>query len=915
MEVMSPSQSTTFAKMKSHDPKLQMRWDHDKNMPVMLKGALAEPFHGAVAKLNTAAALDFIDDNKQLFHMRQPREELSVIQKTTDAKGNQCVALQQNYRGIPVEGATVRVHFSPDNTIYQMTNKYEPGVELDDIEPTISREQSYDKAIEDARGGTKVDAVGPKLVILKHEDAPKLAWVVEIISQDANRPMKYYVDAQDGSILRKFSDLYFFGQGTGIYSGSGSLNTIPYNTVFRLVDNTRATAGGPTIYTCDMNNSAYNAATPDSTNISEDTNDNWDNNTTAPRYNNQRTEVDIHRYIGEVVDYYRNTHGWNGIDDTGADIYCGAHVQFPGHGGPNNAAYWGTTGCFYFGDGDNVRFNYLSALDIAAHEFTHGVTHHTSNLDYENQPGGLNEAFSDIFAAFVDNADTLVGEDCTTPNIPGDCLRRMDDPSSPNALARIPNHCLAALDSRGIGYRDTVYDYQGRIIEGDPHVNCGPVIYVAALLLVGGTHPNSNITVQPIGYARCEQIFWHIQSNGLLGNNNATFLECREAAVNAVDALFSGDADYLRILNSVKNAFTAVGIGPDIYIRDNIADDGTIPNMAPLYRSPDIIVRQNQETSPQTAFANLNDDTLSENVEAGQDNWIYLRLQNRGSIQGDVEVSVYWSAPNTFALPAQWHLIDTVTVAAVQPGNLAIGEIRWRQADLPPVGHFCLIAELNNTVDPAPDKALITNGAMFSKFVAESNNFAWKNINVVDVLPSGLVNLEFMVSGDDESASEIQVDLTALPGNAKVYLRILRRLCEDAEIVGMSFREANSRYNYYDMVPGRIGRIRNLAFGHKDTSEIHLYVQIPEDATKAYAITNTQLVNGAVTGRITQVLNLMTEDMFDFIGNVSTREVHKKTCQWVGKMSDQNKRGFRSLNNAHLAGYDNCAYCIGNSHR
>ena len=154
-----------------------------------------------------------------------------------------------------------------------------------------------------------------------------------------------------------------------------------------------------------------------------------------------------------------------------------------------------------------------------------------------------------------------------------------------------------------------------------------------------------------------------------------------------------------------------------------------------------------------------------------------------------------------------------------------------------------------------------------------------------------------------------------IPNTAEVYLRVLRRLCEGAEMIDMSFREANSRFNYYNMVPGTVGRMRNVAFGSNNTSEIHLYVRIPENVTRTYSITNTQLVNGVITGRITQVLNLMTGDSFDFIGNANSHEVHKKSCDWAGRISDRNKRGFRSLGNAHKAGYDNCAYCIGDSKR
>lgn len=107
----------------------------------------------------------------------------------------------------------------------------------------------------------------------------------------------------------------------------------------------------------------------------------------------------------------------------------------------------------------------------------------------------------------------------------------------------------------------------------------------------------------------------------------------------------------------------------------------------------------------------------------------------------------------------------------------------------------------------------------------------------MDVLPEGFVDLNCLVSGDDDSSSELQIDLTDIPDTAKVCLRILNRLCAGADLIGMSFSKPNSR------------------------------------------------------------------------------EVHKRTCEWVGRMHDKNKRGFRSLANAHNAGYDNCAYCIGDSDR
>ena len=77
------------------------------------------------------------------------------------------------------------------------------------------------------------------------------------------------------------------------------------------------------------------------------------------------------------------------------------------------------------------------AIDVVAHELTHGVTEYTSNLIYRNESGALNEAFSDIMGTSVEfffqpagtgelKADYLVGEDVVTPG----GLRSMENPQA-----------------------------------------------------------------------------------------------------------------------------------------------------------------------------------------------------------------------------------------------------------------------------------------------------------------------------------------------------------------------------------------------------------------------------------------------------------------------------------------------------
>lgn len=903
-KIMSSSQEFNLARLKRLDQNLQIRWDHGIKSPALISGKLAEPFHGISRKVVVEAAMEFLEENKTLFRMQNPTRDLSLVNKVTDSAGNTAVAMQQTYKGIPVIGGTVRVQFAADKTVNRVSNKYQPDIEID-TEPEIDANQAIQSALTDAGEGKPEEGYTPTTSIFNHQGEWYLVWNVRIDDIEHDKLLHYFVNAKDGTIVFKYNDFRNFpattGLGNGYYSGAGSIPTFQDGAIYKLIDDIRVASGGPEIRICDLDGANVEAT---DANVSEDSNNNWNNATTTPRKDHQGPEVDVLRYMGETVDYYRNVHSWNSFDNAGSTVYVGVHLRI----NYNNAFYRPSQKKFYFGDGSGTvnTFDYLTPKDVVAHEFTHAVTDHSSNLDYFNQAGGLNEAFSDIFAAFIDSDDTDIGEECTTPGFPGDCLRRMSNPSDPGALSQIPNHFLASLDTMSTGY------YNGQ----DPHAACGPMIYAAYFMLHGGTHPNSNISADAIGYTKTEKIMFHVQSIGLLGNNNATFLECREAALNAVNALYKTDPDYLKIMDSVKNAFTAVGIGADIYVRDSLSDVGTIPSIGTLYRSPDIITRTAQVADPATTLGDMTKDDLAENVEAGQNNYVYIRLQNRGSVAGDVTVNLYWSSPSTFATPSSWNLIGTAYVNNVQPGSVKIAEIIWHAADIPSVGHFCIVAELDDPSDPAPDKTLITTGAMYSKFIAESNNFAWKNIQVVDILPAGLTDMEFLIRGGSEDEhAEIRFDLQDLPDESEVYARILRRLCEGTQMIGMQFDKANTRYAYYKLHEGEICRMREVPFQDQDESELHLYVKMPEQVSGSREIAVAQYVNGSPTGRITQVLNVLGDESFDFIGNKNSKEVHKKDCVWVRKMSKSNMVGFRTLEHAHTLGYDNCAYCIGESKR
>jgi len=93
-----------------------------------------------------------------------------------------------------------------------------------------------------------------------------------------------------------------------------------------------------------------------------------------------------------------------------------------------------------YGDGDGQIFQrFTKIIDVIGHELTHGVTQYEAGLVYQDQPGALNEHFSDVFGSLVKQyaktqkakqADWLIGEGIFTPNVHGTALRSMKAPGT-----------------------------------------------------------------------------------------------------------------------------------------------------------------------------------------------------------------------------------------------------------------------------------------------------------------------------------------------------------------------------------------------------------------------------------------------------------------------------------------------------
>ena len=202
-------------------------------------------------------------------------------------------------------------------------------------------------------------------------------------------------------------------------------------------------------------------------------------------------------------------------------------------------AYW-TGEMMVYGDGGSFFEPLAKALDVAAHEFTHGVIEQTVNLEYRLQSGALNESFADVFGAMVDREDWLMGEDVTRTTA---ALRDLETPENGDQ----PGHMDDFLDL------DALNDLYGNPAGTGPNDSND----------LGGVHINSGIPnracfliAEQIGREKTEQIYYRILEARYL-ISQARFIDLRLAAEQAAIDLFGEPSAEV---DAVLAGFDAVGI-------------------------------------------------------------------------------------------------------------------------------------------------------------------------------------------------------------------------------------------------------------------------------------------------------------------------------------------------------------------
>ena len=300
-----------------------------------------------------------------------------LVRSATFQGGNDTVAVayERLHQGLPVIGGDFVVVTGANGAVLNTEVAQSAPVDVASTTPALTPEQ----ALEISR--SQVDAfagVEPTtLVIWQSGAASRLAYETTVSGQDAGEASRQsvYVDAQDGSVLGT-KEHVTHGSGTAAYSGPNPLTfaTSGSGSSFSMTDPT-----SPTLRCQDAaTNTTFTG--PD---------DVWGNGNGTSR---ETGCVDALYGAQQMKSMMSSWLGRNGMDGNGGwvPIRVGLNDQ--------NAYYDGTQTQF----GKNTVGQWITSIDVVAHEFGHGVDDRTPG---GISGGGTQEFIGDALAAATEAFD------------------------------------------------------------------------------------------------------------------------------------------------------------------------------------------------------------------------------------------------------------------------------------------------------------------------------------------------------------------------------------------------------------------------------------------------------------------------------------------------------------------------------
>lgn len=358
-------------------------------------GWAANPINLHQAPLSELKQFSFLQQTNSAASQTKNVNNLKKINQTHQA--NLVISrYQQLYKGIPIIGAQVTVSQNPK--IHGLTEGQVNGHLFNDIQlntkPSLNSQQALQAAKKHYAKPAESREEKSELQIRANKDNQfTLTYLVSFKSFLNNKPVWpfFIVDAQTGEILKQWNNIqhdHYKDSGPG---GNEKVHEYWY--------------GKEGLPTLDVSQNEQNCTLDDGKVAAVNVNSEWDwqgliqtpisypcgNNVENFIHGAYSAENDAYFFGHIIIDLYKDWYGLNALQDSQGNLQ---KLVMRVHFGEffDNAFWDGKT--MTFGDGN--LFYPLVSLDVAGHEVSHGFTEQHSNLEYHDESGALNEAFSDM---------------------------------------------------------------------------------------------------------------------------------------------------------------------------------------------------------------------------------------------------------------------------------------------------------------------------------------------------------------------------------------------------------------------------------------------------------------------------------------------------------------------------------------
>jgi Zn-dependent metalloprotease len=521
-------QILAFDRLYSRTPNLHIDWDYEQGLPISMTGNPLQRSRSTFTgdgQLHDRTVQAFLTNFAPLLKLQGEADVFVLSSTQRDERGRTHMRYCQERDGIPVWGGEIVCGLNSAGDLDYFAGRYVPSTRTTEAAFLRTKDEALDaaKAHLARQGVSFIDATGISPLLPRRENSAAKqylslsgnllpVYVVEL-RPNAIDHWRCFIHAGDGSVVRAYNSTCADGPekatAKNLHGQDVSIDTYLHQGSYYMIDASRAMFNPSASVFPDKPTGAIVTLTANNTDVANVTHVSSTNNTW-----NDAAAVSAHANLGVVYEYYRSVHSRNAIDNKGSTIFAIVNVTQGGRSMEN--AYW--NGQFMaFGNGGTVFEPLAKALDVTAHELTHGVTEYSAGLEYINQSGALNEAFSDIFAAMVDRDDWLMGEDVTktSSDFPTGALRDMSDPhngGTNGSASWQPSHM------------NEFVTLPESVDNGGVHIN-GGIINRAAYLLS-----------ENIGRDKAEQIFYNALTTKL--TRQSQFIDFRLAIIRAAQELY-----------------------------------------------------------------------------------------------------------------------------------------------------------------------------------------------------------------------------------------------------------------------------------------------------------------------------------------------------------------------------------------